>query len=133
MSVLDRITAPIVLPQRLLEGVDAMVEALAELPSFERAVLERLDSMDSRLETMATNMEAVRDSAADLAGSGHELVGAMARIEARVEDPIAVDLHSVREQLDKLTARIDGLAERLPDPSAPGPIAKAREAITGDH
>lgn len=82
--MLERITAPLVLPQRLVDALDSVVEALAGLPAFEQAVLEhleaagtrldtanaRLDHANERLYTAATDLAAVRESAGDLAGTG---------------------------------------------------------------
>lgn len=131
VSVLERITDSIDLAQRLQAALEAAVETLAGLPAFERAVLERLDATNALLKAAGADIEAVRASSADLGESAQALVGALARVEVAVGDSVALDLRSVRGQLEGLIERVDGLSERLPDRDAQGPLAKAREVITG--
>jgi hypothetical protein len=142
--VIDSLLAPVRLPQRALESLDALGEAARRLVHLEDAVLGHLESLD----------QAGRDIAADLAatvadvrslhshvtlleGGVTRIADVVADLDARVASVDSAiprlerEVTATRQTLASLKTDVEDVSEHLPDPDSPGPIARAREAITG--
>ena len=89
------------------------VRAIAGLPDFQRELLEHLRSMDAGIQGLAQDMRDVKASLGPSAtGQFEQLQEAMTRVEA-------------------LVFHID---DQIPDPDAPSPIERAKDALLGaDH
>ena len=142
--------SPLELPRRLAASVGSSIDAAGQLPVFQQRVLGHLESMDQamgeHLRSMDGGIQAlrelispVRDDIAALTARSVELERSTRELERRITElqgSVAGDLdgqlaeaNDVLKRLEALVARI---SERVPDPDEPGPIAKARDALTGE-
>jgi hypothetical protein len=96
-------------PRRLVASVVNSIDAVGELPHFQQRLLEQLDSTTRAIARLEESVELM----AALADSMNEKLAESKAVMLRIEQSVAT------------------IAERTPDPQAPGPIAKAKEAITG--
>ena len=126
--MLDSLLAPLGLPSRAVRDLEAVGDAARGMPEFERALIERLD-----------------DIGAGLLGVRAELRGSIERVSediARLDEKVAalqLDVPELRRELAAIEQHVAGLKEQvsfavehLPDPNSPGPLARARDAITGN-
>lgn len=98
--------------RRVAEAVGGSIDSAAGLPEFQRELLEHLRSMDAGIQQLVRDIGDVKASLGPSAtGQFEQLQGVMTRLEARVE-------------------HID---EQIPDPDAPSPIEKAKDALLGDQ
>ena len=114
--MIDSLLAPVRLPRRALESLDLLADAARRLIRLEDAVLGHLESLDEQVRSIGEVVVRLDDRVA-------ALDSAMPRLEHQVA--------TTRETVDGLKAELKDLTEHLPDPDAAGPIARAREAITG--
>jgi uncharacterized coiled-coil protein SlyX len=144
------VASPLDLPRRLAASVGNSIDAAAELPVFQQKVLAHLGSMDQAMSEHLSSMdgginglrqliEPMRRDIADLAARAVELERATGELERRIgslEGSVGHDLSGQLAETNGAMKRVEALvariAERVPDPDAPGPIAKAKEAITGE-
>jgi hypothetical protein len=105
------VASPLDLPRRVAASVGSSIDAAGELPVFQQKVLDHLGSMDRGTQDLVSLMGPMRQDIELLVARASELERSTARIELK----------------------LDELRERLPDPDAPGPLAKARDAITGEQ
>ena len=86
----------------------------------------RVAAIESALEilpALAAEVERVRGTVEPQ----HRRVEAIQHAVGRLEERLA----ELQQTLQVLEGSVEGAAERLPDPDAPGPLARARETITG--
>ena len=149
------------LPEQLGGALQATAEVARRLPELQRVVTERLGSVDRgvreavvALAGVAGDLERVRATiepqharVAAIEG-GLEILPALAanveqvretvepqyrRVEAiqhaveRLEERLA----ELQRTLQVLESNVEDATEKIPDPDAPGPIARARDTITG--
>jgi hypothetical protein len=137
-------------PQQLVDAMQATTETARRLPGLQRVVTERLGSLDRRvrdvlalLPAIAADLERVRATVEPQ----HERVAAiesglaiLPTIAADLERIVGIeqavarlDLHlsELQGTLALLKGDVEGATERLPDPDAPGPLARARDTLTG--
>ena len=109
------------LPERLIDDLDAIAEAVRRVPPIEQA----LASLRPQIEAATTDVRRVRETV-------EPQQERVAHIEDMVEDMHA-RLEAMEGALSRLLSMAEGAVELLPDPDDDrGPIAKARDAITGD-
>ncbi len=137
--MLDALLAPLRLPTRALEDLEALIEAVRRLPNLGEVVAGRLRSLDDRAGEIAEDVGATRAQLERISGQVDMLAQAMGAIDARVvtleagvprlEDEVA----RTRRLVEGLKGHLQEVSEHLPDRQRSGPIARAREAITGDE
>jgi hypothetical protein len=136
--VIDVLLTPLRLPARALENLDALVEAGRRLPALEEAVASHLRALDELVRNISEDVGATRaelqrigGQVDDVARTVGQLVAGVATLEPgmpRLEDEVA----RTRRLLEGVKGDLQDLSEHLPDRDPPGPLARAREAITGD-
>jgi len=126
------------LPRRLVASLNGSIDATGDLPAFQRELLERMRSMDEGIGALRQTMEAVQGDVALVAGRCGELERTTRSLEQKtgslvqsVDAGLSSQLKSVQSVMLRVETLIGQLTERLPDPNARGPLAKARQAITG--
>jgi hypothetical protein len=116
---------------RLTGGV---VQTVAQLPE---TIGDRLSALDRGLQDILALFPA---AVADLASVRTIVERQDARVQVAVErvaaiEQIAARLETQTSDVQQRVARVQALletaVERLPDPDAPGPLARARDALTG--
>ena len=96
--------------RRVAEAVGGSIDSAAGLPDFQRELLEHVRSMDAGIQTLVRDIADVKASLGPSAtGQFEQLQESMTRVEA-------------------LVAHID---DQIPDPDAPSPIQKAKDAVMG--
>jgi exonuclease VII small subunit len=118
VPVIGSLLEPVRLPHRALESLDLLAEAARRLVRLEDAVLGHLESLDQQAQRLG-------ELVARLDGNVAALDSAIPRLEREVA--------LTRRTVDGLTAEVKDLAEHLPDPDGPGPLARARKAIAGEE
>ena len=113
---------PLALPRRLAASIGNSIDAAGELPVFQQKVLEHLASMDQVMSEHLSSMDGNTAALIELIGPMREDMAVLAARSAELERATV-----------RMEALLEGIAERVPDPDAPGPLAKARDAITGDQ
>jgi chromosome segregation ATPase len=116
---------------RLPGGV---AQTLAQLP---QTIGDRLSALDHGLQEILALLPA---AVADLASVRAIVEKQDARVQVAVERVAAIEqiadrLETQMSDVQQRVARVQGILEtaleRLPDPDAPGPLARARDALTG--
>jgi hypothetical protein len=116
---------------RLTGGV---VQTVAQLPE---TIGDRLSALDRGLQDILALLPA---AVADLASVRTIVERQDARAQVAVERVAAIEqiadrLETQMSDVQQRVARVQGILEtaleRLPDPDAPGPLARARDALTG--
>jgi DNA repair ATPase RecN len=116
---------------RLTGGV---MQTVAQLPE---TIGDRLSSLDRGLQDILAMLPA---AVADLTSVRSIVERQDARVQVAVErvaaiEQIAARLETQTSDVQQRVARVQALletaVERLPDPDAPGPLARARDALTG--
>lgn len=142
--MIDFLLAPVRLPRRALESLDLLADATRRLGRFEDAVLGHLGSLDEQARSIGEDLAAAREQVESL----HAHVALLDRTVTRIGEVVAQldervaaldgamprlehQVATTRQTVDGLKEELNDLAEHLPDPDGPGPIARAREAITG--
>ena len=113
-----------------------MIDALAALHQV-AGDLERVrttvEPQHARVAAIEGGLEVLPAVAADLERvratiePQHRRVEAIQHAVGRLEERLA----ELQRTLQVLKGSVEGAAERLPEPDAPGPLARARETITG--
>ena len=89
------------------------MDAVGELPTFQQRLLDHLGSMSRGI---------------------LRLDASVAQLERRVEglaDSMDARLTDTNAAMVRVEESVATIVDMTPDPDAPGPIAKAKEAITG--
>ncbi len=126
-GIIDALLDPLAIPRRTLQDLESIGDAARGLGDFERAVLTRLDGLS----------EDVRKMGDELNESVEGLKERFDRIDRRVADlqaglpEVSRDLGETSKNAAQIRHDVDDVVEHLPDPDSRGPIAKARDAITG--
>ena len=126
-GLLDALRDPLGLPRRTLEDLEAIGEAARGLADFQRAVLARMDGLS----------EQIREMGDDLNESVDGLKEKFDRIDSRVADlqaglpEVSRDLGETSRNAAQIRRDVGDAVEHLPDPDSRGPIAKARDVLTG--
>ncbi len=166
-GVLSGLLAPLRLPERALEALDAVRQAVQELgpirsevtrvreqtepladlmPTAERIreqtepvtellpVTERIREQAEPLAELLPALERIEESLGGRLDSIHEVVVALESEESYLNKAVkglVGELEAMHETVSRLQHEVERITERLPDPNAPGPLAKARDALTG--
>ncbi len=131
------------LPRRLAASIGNTIDAAGELPVFQQQVLEHLGSMDQVMsehlasmdEQTAALVDLIRPMGEDIARLNARVVAIERRIDALAQSlttEVGGQLTEANATMMRVERSVKTISDRVPDPDAPGPIAKAREAITGE-
>ena len=134
VDVTQRVAAlQLIVGDRLAALDRAVGEVLVVLP----AVADDLRRVRATVVLVEERLAAVLASVARLAGDVERLrtvaepqlerVSAVEEIAARLE----LRVGELQRTLSRVQGDVEDATEHLPDPDAPGPIARAREALTG--
>jgi hypothetical protein len=106
-----------------------------EAPMFERVVETLLfpTRIADSVGRLVAEIEPVVDDVRDIRLSVDGVPERLASVDARVRPVSALEteITEIRGLLERLTLQVERLADRMPDPYSPGPLERAREAITG--
>ena len=103
--------------RKVAEAVGGSIDSAAGLPQFQRELLDHLRSMDEGIQEMREGILALRDDMSSV----RESLGPSADGEFK----------DMNASMTRVEDRIDHIDEQIPDPDAPSPIAKAKDAIMG--
>lgn len=149
------------LPMLLVDAVQSTSDTARQLPVLQRAVIDGLGSLDRSLRhvlallpNVAGDIERMRETIepqherviaierglATLPAIVDELQRMRHAIEPRLEHVGAIEasvaglesrLADLQDVLGALRRTVGDAAEHLPDPDAPGPLARARDTLVG--
>ncbi len=105
--------------RRVAEAVGGSIDSAAGLPDFQRELLEHMRSMDAGIQQLARSMDSVRDD--------------IAAVRTSLGPSADGEFKALNASMTRVEARIDHIDEQIPDPDAPSPIEKAKDALLGDH
>ena len=108
------------LVERISEQAEPLAKLLPALEGLEEALVERLDGVEKSL---GEKLDAV-----------HEVIVALEGDESHLNKTVAALAEEIARMHTTITALQDDVqraTDRLPDPDAQGPLAKARDALTG--
>ena len=114
-----------------------MADAARRLSELEHEVLKRVDSMQTELQMVRTEISAVRVGVEHLGPKLDLLRGDVAPIKEIREvrkgiEPLDEDMHAVRHSVDDLEPLIRGVIERLDSLRAElGPLGELADKIPG--
>lgn len=138
--------------RRGLDDLAALARVARRAPELERTVLARLDAMERRLaatqadiarlppaaEPLDARLAAVEAGIAPVAPeirgvrvAAESQLGAVRSVEGLLEG-VEHRLERLAVALDRLNGGLDELRARVPGDAGRGPLARARDAVTGD-
>ena len=104
--------------RRVAEAVGGSIDSAAGLPEFQRELLEHLRSVDAGIQELVGAIVPMRDDI------------------AAVRDSLGPSATGQFEQLQECMTRVEALVfhidDQIPDPDAPSPIARAKDALLGE-
>jgi len=147
-GMLAGLLAPLRLPERTLDALDAVVEAVANLGPMRSELtrvrkqteplgeliptLERLLKQTEPLVELLPALEGLEETLATKLDSLHEVVGGLesedSHLNATVGD-LAREVAAMHKTLSGLQDDVQSVTDRLPDASR-GPLEKARDVLT---
>ena len=127
-GILETALAPLLLPWRALGDLEAIATAARGLPPFERVLLERLEDLGNDVRDMATELNAAVERVVE---DVEQLDARVAGLQAGVPE-LNRELVATKALVSDLKSQVGDAVEHLPDPNSRGPIARARDAITGN-
>jgi hypothetical protein len=127
LSLLRSLTG---LPQQIGDGIRTTEEITRRLAELQRILSARLGGIDQGVQglagvlpAVAAEVQRVRETVEPQQERVAVIEAGVLRLEQRLAD-LAATLELLRQDVDNAT-------DLLPDPDAPGPLARAREAIAG--
>lgn len=132
-GVLGALLAPLRLPERAIDALASLAEQVQELT----AISTELTRVREHTEPLAQLLPALRRLERGLGARIDSLRDVVVALEAndshlnRTTAELAQELGAMHETIRGLKADLGQITDRLPDPNAPGPLAKARDALTG--
>jgi len=131
-GILAGLLAPLRLPERTLEALDALVEAVGNLGPM-RSELTRVREQTEPLDGLLPALERLEERLGTRLDSVHEVVVALESKDSHLNATVADLLREVavmHKTLNGLQDDVQSVTERLPDASR-GPLEKARDVLTG--
>jgi hypothetical protein len=126
-GLVDTLFAPLTVPQRAVKDLEALGAAARSIPSFERELLAELGQLGADVQEIEDGLAVLRELARDV----QEMKAQVTAIEAGGH-VLLREVTAMRDLVSELRAEVGDAVEHLPDPDAPGPIARARDALTGN-
>ncbi len=148
-GMLAGLLAPLRLPERVIGALDSLVEATRELSpmrsELERVreqtepladllpAIERLIKQTEPLSELLPALESVKTELADQLDRLQKLIVALEGDESHLNinaGKLVDELVAMHKTVDRLQDDVQGVTERLPDPSR-GPLQKAHDVLSG--
>ena len=132
-GLLSGLLAPLRLPERVVEAIEAVAEKLEDVrPMREEVVKIREQSSDlsellPALDSMKTDLGKKLDS---LQVVIERLEGVEAHLDERVGN-LCDEIHAMHDTVSGLQADVERVTDRMPDPGQRGALEKARDVLTG--
>jgi predicted nuclease with TOPRIM domain len=131
-GILAGLLAPLRLPERTLEALDTLVEAVENLGPM-RSELTRVREQTAPLGELLPALEHLEERLGTRLDSIHEVVAALeneeSHLNATVAD-LAREIGAMHKTLSGLQDDVQSVTNRLPDASR-GPLEKARDVLSG--
>jgi predicted nuclease with TOPRIM domain len=131
-GILAGLLAPLRLPERTLEALDTLVEAVENLGPM-RSELTRVREQTAPLGELLPALEHLEERLGTRLDSIHEVVAALeneeSHLNATVAD-LAREIGAMHKTLSELQDDVQSVTNRLPDASR-GPLEKARDVLSG--
>ncbi len=131
-GILAGLLAPLRLPERTLEALDTLVEAVGNLGPM-RSELARVREQTAPLGELLPALERLEERLGTRLDSVHEVVVALegedSYLNATVAD-LAREVAAMHKTLSGLQDDVQSVTNRLPDASR-GPLEKARDVLSG--
>ncbi len=131
-DLLDGLLAPLRLPERVIEGLDSLVEAAQDLGPM-RAELTRVREQVEPLGELLPALECLELSLGARVDSLRDVVGGLQSEESHLNervDELVRELAAIHETISVLRGEVERISDRVPDTSG-GPLEKARAVLTG--
>jgi len=131
--LLTGLLAPLRLPGRVVHAVEAVADSLQHVGPL-RAEVVRIRKQSEPLGELLPAVQAMREEMGTRLDSLHEVVVALEGVETHLDTIVEglVDrLATMHQTVLALQDDVQRFTDRLPDPDAPGPLERARDAITG--
>lgn len=128
-SIYEALLAPLKLPLRALQAFDLVDEAAREIRPI-HSELAQVREQTKPLAEVPPGIDRLDKRIEALQG----VVGKLESEESHLNKAVmhlAGELSKIHESLTALEDDVERITDRLPDPDEPGPIAKARDALTG--
>lgn len=132
-GILTSLVAPLRLPERLVATLEIAAEALEHVGPMRSEVV----TIRKRSESLDEFLPALDGLKKDLGGrldSLHEIIEKLEGVESHLDrtvDELVDEIKAVHKTVRDLHDDVERMTDRLPDPDAPGPLERARDAITG--
>jgi len=131
-GILAGLLAPLRLPERTLDALDTLVEAVENLGPM-RSELTRVREQTAPLGELLPALEHLEERLGTRLDSIHEVVAALenedSHLNATVAD-LAREIGAMHKTLSGLQDDVQSVTNRLPDASR-GPLEKARDVLSG--
>lgn len=111
------------LPGRLAAAAETAIDRLGALEGSVRDIASLLPGIARDVSSLGAELTGLRAGAEPQLQRVAVIEETAARLEARVVE--------VQAALSRLEGAVRGAVDRLPDPDAPGPLARAKDALTG--
>ena len=128
-SIYEALVAPLKLPLRVLESLDLADEAAREIRPI-HSELAQVREQTKPLAEVPPGIDRLEKRIESLQGVVGSLEGEESHLNKAVMH-LAAELSKINESLTALQDDVERITDRLPDPDKSGPIAKARDALTG--
>ncbi len=131
--VLTGLFAPLRLPARVLEAVEMTADALADVRVI-RSEVVRIRKQSESLDELLSALNALKRELGGRLDSLHEIVNGLEDVETHLDTTVAglvAQLGALHQTVRTLQDDVQRFTDRLPDPDAPGPLERARDALTG--
>jgi chromosome segregation ATPase len=122
--VRETVAVLVELPQRMRATVEDAVQSTTELAASVGAIERQLGAIGEVLGTASEDIQELRVTA-------ERLDARVASIEVAIAD-LGAKVSRIETRVAELAREVDQATERLPDEDK-GPLAKARQALTGDE
>jgi len=132
-GLLTGLLAPLRLPERVVRAVEAVADSLQHVGPL-RAEVVRIRKQSEPLNELLPAVEAMKEEMGTRLDSLHEVVVALEGVETHLDtivEGIVGQLATMHKTVLDLQDDVQRFTDRLPDPDAPGPLERARDAITG--
>lgn len=132
-NVLGALLAPLRLPERVIDALQTLAEAAQEIAPI-RHELTRVREQTEPLSQLLAALEGVESGLGERIDSLRHVVIALEGRESHLNKTtgeLGTELRAMHETIAGLKADLTRITDRLPDPESRGPLAKARDVLTG--
>ncbi len=127
------LVAPLRLPARVVELAEMAADALADVGAIRTEVV-RIRRQSESLDELLPALNSLKQDLGGRLDSLHEIVNGLEGIESDLDTTVAGlvgQLTALHQTVASLQDDVQRITHRLPDPDEPGPLERARDALTG--